>query len=666
MVAVAVPESRRVPPTRDRNLRLLYRIAIVFAVSPIIVAAVRNGLSDWEPTMDAAITTVRIRDVFSARPPLIGMAAFPSQGADTLYSFPGAFALYLLAVPVELLGVQWGIPIGMAAINTSAAVVGLWFLRRRLGERATIFGAAVFASLAWSVGSQMLVDPTPVQMGIIPMFTLFVAAWSVADGDAPALLLLAVVGNYLFLGQLKYTVLVPTLGLFALATWIWRARRERRVAPDSFSERWKIDRRWLLGAVAFTVLVWIPPLVDQFFVSGNLSALVDAGMSGSVNALQPAELKPTVTGALGLIVSVTAVPPLWLPSNFVEPPFDQLGGGTPFLVGLGCALVLVALAGWVVTRSRQRNDLTIQTAVATAVVAWLAYFITALQDPSAIGYTAHYYYGLWSLSAFLWMVIIVGLARTLPVPETARRVPPRALLGGGMAAVVLLSIAAYPQRDHRAVDMKPIRSTASRVRDVVAAEFPASGPVIVTYDSLGRRFRPSALLGLQDAGTPFRVTEPFDIRQFGRNRDAALRRDVATTLLVTSASTGPEGARLIGRFPPRTRLLSTEDFSDVNARMVNWAASLDKLTLDLGGFESNPLLLALQADLEERSEELLASGSLLRDESFLDILLLLQPLLGYPVLDVPGVDSMELFAWANDQQADVVRLSLYEIALDGD
>ncbi len=77
-------------PSRARPDRLkhIYQVAVVLAVTPIVVSALRNGLSGWVPTGDAAITTLRIKDVFTAHPPLVGMAALTSTGTSHPYSFP--------------------------------------------------------------------------------------------------------------------------------------------------------------------------------------------------------------------------------------------------------------------------------------------------------------------------------------------------------------------------------------------------------------------------------------------------------------------------------------------------------------------------------------------------------------------------------------------------
>lgn len=116
-----------------RSDRTLFRVAV--AGAPIAISAIRNGMLDWQPSADAAITAVRTNDVFSAHPPLIGLPAFPSVGSTIEYRYLGAPVNYLLAVPVRLFGVTWGIVLGMGILNTLWFVLAMWLIRRRVGYR---------------------------------------------------------------------------------------------------------------------------------------------------------------------------------------------------------------------------------------------------------------------------------------------------------------------------------------------------------------------------------------------------------------------------------------------------------------------------------------------------------------------------------------------------
>ncbi|MBS1848018.1 MAG: hypothetical protein JST73_07045, partial [Actinobacteria bacterium] len=188
------------------------------ALIPLWTAAIRAGHDHWEPTWDAATTVARVRDVFSAHPPLYGLVASSSASADP-YSYLGATQFYLLAVPVRLFGSAWGTPLGMAAIQSVALLAALWLVHRRIGSRGAILASAIVASLLLTLGSEFIIDPTPVQAVTLPFFTFLVAAWSVACDDGPAILILAAVGNYLVLTHPAMALVTPMTAAVASICW---------------------------------------------------------------------------------------------------------------------------------------------------------------------------------------------------------------------------------------------------------------------------------------------------------------------------------------------------------------------------------------------------------------------------------------------------------------
>jgi hypothetical protein len=642
--------SRRAGRLTGSRLRWWYRVVLVVAVSPITVSALRRGLSGWEPTWDVATTTVRIRDVFSAHPPLTGMAALPSSGAEVAYSFPGAFHLYLLAVPVRLLGTTWGLLVGMAVINSALSVVGIWLLRRRLGERWAMVGALFLGVLAWTVGSGMLIYPTPLAIGVVPMFAFLVAAWSVADGDAPALLALAFIGNYLFVNQLVFAVVVPVVGLVALGLYVarlWRTRRDGR-------HRWTVLRRrhlrWLAAGVALTVVVWIPPLVDQFFLpGGNLGKLVHAITTGQVAERQQVQHAPSLTGALGVVASVTAVPRAWLFPSFRSVPFDVEGGGVSFLAGTGWTLVLLGLLGWVAWRAHRRGDSRVTTAVAIAVAGWVAYVITALNNPDSLGYLQRYFLGLWPLGAFMWFVALVGVVTARPrlVACLRRRsVPILSVLTVGL--VIVVSLAGFRPTEAHALGPSRTSPMATAVRAAMTTEAIGSGPVLVVADSYTRSYFPSALLGLQDAGIEFRVAGPFDAEQFGDWRSQQRHPDAVTRLRLSKADDPNAHERLIARVMPPP-VLGRARFAEIDAAMHRWIATPRPLRV-------NPAV-QVDATLEKRLETGLADLRRRSDERGTDPLdepALLKTFSAWgdtgsgPLFVVPGLHGDDLQRWAQE------------------
>lgn len=644
------------------GLRWWYRLAVAVAVSPIVVAAVRNGLAGWQPTLDAAITTVRIRDVISAHPPLVGLAAQTSFEASEQYSYLGALQFYLLALPVRVLGVTWGVTLGMAAINAGAAVTALWLVRRRAGEHAAVLAALFVSALCWTLGSQMLIEPAPVSVGIVPMFAFLVAAWAAADGDRAGLAVTVVVANYLVLTHPKFIVVAPVLAVFAIVLWARQRLELRRVFPSRFDRHWRRDRRVLWGCGAFTVLVWLPPLFDEVRSGGgNLGRFVDAAMSGQADELQSGALEPTFSGALGMLTAVTAVPPAWLPGSFADPPFDRLGGGTPFVVGLVCALVLAGLLAWVTLLARRRDDPIVGRAVAVGVVAWAAYLATALLNPDSYGFRARYFYELWPLGAFLWLVVMIGLLRG----------PGRRLVestdGAGaatlavLASTVLVAAAALPYADHAEAKSAPLIPPATQIRDTVAAEYADSGPVLVLMDLTTSRLWPAVMLGLQDADVPIRVVGSTMVQQFGGARDYAVHRDAERTLVLSDSwIPPPPGARKVAEFDLPVSS-SPEQFAADSAKMRRWADSIDSVQLTPGLVASTAMMGILDQLVQRVDEAGLVGEALLEDPSFLATLMTAQPFLDRPIVPVPGMSGPALARWTHDQYARANRTVLYEL-----
>jgi len=635
------------------RLRWWYRLVTVVAVAPITWSAVERGLAGWEPSWDVATTTVRIRDVFSAHPPLTGMAAAPSAGSDVAYSFPGALHLYLLALPVKVLGTTWGVLVGMAIINTAVSVVAIWLVRRRLGERWAMVGALFLAMLLWTVGNGTPIYPTPLAIGVVPLFAFFVAAWSVADGDAPALVVLAVLGNYLFLDQLVFIVIVPLVGFVALALLgarLWRLRRTRR-------ERWRERRRpysrWFAAGVAFTVVVWIPPLVEQFFTSGqNLGQVLHTFASGDVGIDRAGRIEPGLFGALGMVTSVTAVPRGWLPPSFGKVPFHADGGGAPFLVGLAWTLALFGLLGWAAWRASRRGDSRVATAVAIAVVGWIAFVITAANNPDWHGYLQRYFLGLWPLGSFMWFVTVVGVVTASTGWASRVRSWSSRGLGAVAGAVVIVALLAGG-RSTAAPAMGPSRTdpaSASVRRQVSEADL-GPGPVLVTTDNrVSRRYFPSVLLGLQDAGIEFRVMGRFDAQQFGVWRSESRRHDATTRVRIVSSPTREPGERRIFAVVPPP-VMSAAHFDRVDSAIHRWMSRPGRRRINREVIRDARVRAELEDFVAGVRRKAAAKGTdPLTDPDLIRILALWASSTEGPPFVIPGVTGGELRSWVRESQ----------------
>ena len=628
------------------NLRWWYRVVAVVAVCPIFASAISRGRSHWEPTWDVATTAVRIRDVFSAHPPLVGLAAWPSSEGSVTYSFPGAFHLYLLAVPVRLFGTTWGLLLGMAAINTAMCLVAIWLIRRRLGERWAIVGALFVALMLWTLGSGIMVYPTPLVVGAIPLFAFLVAAWSVADGDAPAVFVFAFVGNYLFLNQLVFIVVVPLVAVTALVWYVLHLRLVRRTDPAWWPVVKRRHLRWGRSATALTLVLWIPPMLDQFVTGGhNLGKLFHVFTSGNVAIKKPHIHHPSLGGALGMVTSVTTVPRGWLPPSVAKVGFDLDGGGSPFVVALVCTIVTFALVAWGVWRARRRGVRSVVTAASIACVGWVAYVITAANNPDKAGYERRYFLGLWPFAVFFWLVVIVGLfeGRRSPIAFVQRR--PHLGIGATLVAVVgVTALSLFHPPVAPILPNSKFQPISITIRHTAAHANLGSGPLLVEADSDARRYLPSVLLGLQDAGIPFRVRAPFDIEQFGAARAYSSPRD-ATSLLFVSTVRQPNMDFVAALSPPP--VLSARRFAELDAKMRRWARTTDRVRLNPALKVNAATSAHVQVFLDSVQRASRGTdGGIAASKQFLVAVELYGDVHGVPLVDIPGVNARDLNLWA--------------------
>ena len=421
---------------------------------------------------------------------------------------------------MKLLGTSWGPLLGIAAINTTFLVLAAWLLRRRVGYLGAIVGCAFFASLVWSAGSEVMVDLTPLQMDPAAFTLLLLAAWSVADGDAPALVVLAGVGNYLVLGQLKYSYSAPGLGLFALVAFGLHLRGIRRSEPD----RWPAVRRqaatWFLCAVALTVVVWLPPLYQQVSSSsGNLSNLLRASTSSLAYPGLPAR-SPSLLGALSAVVAIVAVPPLWLRPTFLRPTYDGLGGGTPFVWATFCGAVVLGAYAAVAAAGRRRRDRTLLLGLLTALVASVLALVTTLRDPDPVGLRGPYLHFLWPLATFVWLLLALGVLRSWPGLRAWGA--GRGLAACAIVAVVVLGCLSVPIADMGSGTPPWSISEAAALSPAVRAAVRGKGPVLIEGEAWV--LRNSVLLDVLAADEEFEVTVPYDVLTFGAHRQYSRAR----------------------------------------------------------------------------------------------------------------------------------------------
>jgi len=387
---------------------------------PLVVAlgAIR------EPTPhslgDIAQAEMRVRDVPSRHPPLIGLPGRIGPPEDQ-GSHPGPLSSYALWPSYRLLGeTTWALDAAGVVLHVAAIGMALWLAARRGGGRLVLAVAALLGVLTAAYGGGLLTEPWNPYLPVLWWFAFLLAAWSVLCDDLPMLPVAAVTGSFCAQTHLPYAGLVAaTSAVVVLVTVAAVVRRPRWAGARHDLLRWGIV------AVLVALVAWLPPLLDQFVGSGgNLSTIADF-------------LRNPPDEALGLRLGVEVLLDRLNPWTFLTrgvEPRDIITSGT-VLPGLAvlAAWGLGVLTAW---RLRHRTLLRLHLVVGTALVAG------AVSIGRIFGFPATYLVlWLWGITALTLLATGWSLAllagRLLPPP--ARR--PAAAVGTVALLAVLVGFA---------------------------------------------------------------------------------------------------------------------------------------------------------------------------------------------------------------------------------
>ncbi|MET0909208.1 MAG: hypothetical protein ABWZ99_07040, partial [Ilumatobacteraceae bacterium] len=167
-------------------------LATLVVCAPLFLALADLGTTTWYPVLDLAMTEFRVRDVFGAHTPLIGLPGrigeLPNQG-----SHPGPLSFYLLAPLYRLLGsTSWALEAATVAIHITAIATALWIGQRRAGWRGVLGVAAMLAVAIRGYGQLLLTQPWNPYLPVLAWLVVLLATWSVLCGDSLMLVPLVV------------------------------------------------------------------------------------------------------------------------------------------------------------------------------------------------------------------------------------------------------------------------------------------------------------------------------------------------------------------------------------------------------------------------------------------------------------------------------------------
>lgn len=219
---------------------------------------------------------------------------WPLVGVYSRYgwSHPGPLLYYLLWGPWRLFGgASVGLLFGMLLLHLSALVIA-WFAARFRSLAAAVLVAGALLTV-WAVGpeSEALLPWNPM-VGLLYGGTAVVVAWNASLRGRLGTLLLFPIGSLLVQAHVSTAPVVLALFMGGALLALWS-----RGQTDALPWRW-----WMAGA-AIAVVLWLPPLIDQFTGSGNFRQILSSAAAGGP--------------ALGLrqgatvLIDAFSIPPYW-------------------------------------------------------------------------------------------------------------------------------------------------------------------------------------------------------------------------------------------------------------------------------------------------------------------------------------------------------------------
>ena len=476
----------------------------VFGVALICIAAwpaIAAGLSaqhlDWHPSGDWGLLSIRIEDVGHATPLLGPYSRFG-------WNHPGPLLYWVLALPYHLLGWSARSMLASTALVNAVALGGTVSLAWRRGRLPlAALTTLALAVLTHAMGPELLRDPWNPYITVLPVALFVVLCWSGTEGDRWAWPLAIAVGSFIVQSHIGYAVLIAGVAA-AAALLAWRNRSAIPILPID-----RRHRRVLCTTTGLVTLIcWLPVLIDQFFGTGNVSAIVSYFLTSSD---RPAGIHDALAQAAANL-------PLhdvgWLGALPVVGSDGAVEGGD--LLALLLPLIIYAGALALATAARAHSAVRFQ--IITGVAVACGVLATSRITGPMFGYLIQWW---WILACLWWLSIAwsildatlhwerspVQVKRILPVVvvaiclisgfrtsrTTARAadfaVPPEAsnsLLLHDLLPPLIGALGALP--DIHAVRVETVNSTWGTMSDGVRYAIAHAGEEVVVDPQYGFKF----------------------------------------------------------------------------------------------------------------------------------------------------------------------------------
>jgi len=419
------------------------------ALTPVLAMVLTRVGSHYLPVQDIAVVDLRVRDVFTADTPLAG--AYSRYG----WNHPGPMFYW----PAALLGAPFGHPawatmVG-AALTQGIAIAWLALLAWKVGRLPLVLIALGGLGLSYvAMGDWIFFEAWNPHVAF-PFFALFLLqAWAISGGRLTTLVGAAITATFLVQTHVGYAPFVLSGTAYVIACLV-----ARRASLDG-----RALRRSGALALAITVFLWIPPLVDQVTnTPGNLHELATFFLRGDPDA--PAIGLHT---AAGLMAAEFRPLMPWLGGHdLINPLF-----GWPDGASLWWLLVPASLLGFAAfVASRTRSERSIRLVSLTTVIA-----LTGLVSMSRVTDFPSAYLFYWRVQIAVLVALTFAIVVGTSVPTTWRR--RLAATGGVVLAVATLWGFGGIARDVVAHG-DDVMAGEGPTRKILAQLGPVHGPVIV-------------------------------------------------------------------------------------------------------------------------------------------------------------------------------------------
>ena len=385
------------------------RLAYALIVVVVVVFSWKAATLDWKAAGDLSVIRLRALDVGTSNTPLVG------PYSRFQWNHPGPMLSFAFAPWARLFGSSGvGILIGAFVANL-AAMFGAAWVARRSSKVLFFLTSIVLAAFVLLAQSGELFNPWNPFVVVLPLFAALIAAWGTFRGDRVAAVVLVIAASFAIQGHIGAAplgVLALLIGGGGLLYAIARSAGEDRRGFVTTS----------LIAVGVMFVCWIPPLLDQFFGTGNLGRLVRFQFTAT-------EPSAGLRFALDQVTRLLTFPP------GREVGFLGVVGTGPVVPWMAIALLVATVVAW---RKSWHDRLQL------TLVAWLSIAVTVLAISGIKGIPFQYVFRWsWAMVLVVWIACLwVGVSLLLELAPVRRWFTAGAslVLAGLLGALLLFGV----------------------------------------------------------------------------------------------------------------------------------------------------------------------------------------------------------------------------------